>query len=135
MVLLDTSFLVAYHNTRDVHHSAAAGAMEGLLAGAWGPVLLLEYVFLEVVTVLLARRGHDTASRVAALLLQAREIEFVPCSDHFLEALETFRGQTGSALSFGDAAIVAVARQRAARFVASFDTDFQQVDTLTVVPD
>jgi hypothetical protein len=53
--------------------------------------LLLEYVFLEVVTVLLVRRDLAVATRVGRLLLDAEELEFVPCSDLFLETLQTFR--------------------------------------------
>lgn len=109
--------------------------MERLLAGEWGAALLLEYVFLEVVTVLLARRGLEVASRVATVLLQAREVEFVPCSDVFLDTVETFRTQRGNRLSFTDAAIVTIARQRAARFLATFDQDFRQVSGITLVPD
>lgn len=109
--------------------------MERLLAGEWGAALLLEYVFLEVVTVLLARRGLEVASRVATVLLQAREVEFVPCSDVFLDTVETFRTQRGNRLGFTDAAIVTIARQRAARFLATFDQDFRQVSGITLVPD
>lgn len=134
MVVVDFSFLVAYHNRRDVHHGAAAATMERLVAGEWGPVLLLEYVFVEVVTVLLARRGLDVAVRVATVLLQARDVEFVPSSDMFLDALETFRAQRPGRLSFTDAAIVTVARHRDARFVATFDRDLRQVKGLAVVP-
>jgi predicted nucleic acid-binding protein len=108
--------------------------MGRLLAGDWGTPLLLEYVFLEVVTVLLARRGLDVAARVAMVLLQAREVEFVPCSDMFLDAVETFRTQRGDRLSFTDATIIAVARQREARFLATFDQGFRQASGLTIVP-
>ena len=134
MVVLDSSFLVAFHNRRDRHHRAAAGAMERLLADEWGRALLLEYVFLEVVTVLLARRGIETASRVATVLLQAREVDFVPCSDVFAPTLETFCSQRDGRLSFTDAAIVTVARERQARFVATFDRDFLNLAGITVVP-
>jgi predicted nucleic acid-binding protein len=134
VVVLDSSFLVAYHNRRDVHHGAAAAAMARLLGGEWGPALLPEYVFVEVVTVLLARRRLDVATRVATVLLQAREVELVPSSDHFLDVLETFRTQRTGRLSFADAAIVTVARAREARFVATFDRDFRQVEGLAVVP-
>jgi len=134
MIVLDSSFLVAYHNRRDVHHGAAAATMERLAAAEWGPALLLEYVFLEVVTVLLARRGLDVAVRVATILLQARDVEFVPSSDLFLDVLETFRAQRHGRLSFTDAAIVTVARNRDARFVATFDRDFRRVEGLAVVP-
>lgn len=134
MIVLDSSFLVAYHNQRDVHHRAAASAMDRLVAGEWGPALLPEYVFVEVVTVVLARRGHDVAARVASTLLQAREVEFVPCSEMFLDVLETFRRRHDADLSFTDAAIVTVARQRRAHFVATFDRDFRRVEGLAAIP-
>jgi len=134
MVVLDSSFLIAYHNRRDIHHAAAADVMDRLAAGAWGQALLLEYVFLEVLTVLLARRGLDVASRVSSVLLHAREVEFVPCSDIFLAALETFRTQRTGALSFTDAAIVTVARTLAGGIVATFDSDFRGVDGITAIP-
>jgi len=134
MVVLDSSFLIAYHNTRDAHHRSASAAMERLLSGEWGPALLLEYVFLEVATVLLARRGIETAAKVASVLLAAREVEFVPCSELFVEALETFRTQRKAALSFTDAAIVALARRREARFIATFDRDFLDLGVATIVP-
>jgi len=63
VMVLDSSFLVGYHNV------------------------------LEVTTVLMARRGLDVAARVAAILPQAREVGFVPCSEVPLDILETFRGQ------------------------------------------
>lgn len=134
MIVLDSSFLVAYHNTRDVHHPAAGGVMAECLAGRWGRALLLEYVLLEVVTVLRARRGLPVASAVATTLLQAREVDFVFCSDLFFETLETFRSQGEGGLSFADAAIVTVARRHAPLYVASFDQDFRGVAGLSLVP-
>lgn len=134
MVVLDSGFLVGYFNTRDVHHAAAARAMVQLVGGQWGQALLLEYVLLEVATVLQARCGHAAAADAAARLLQAREVDFVPCSDFFLETLSTFRGQESGRLSFADAAIVTVARSHSPGHVATFDTDFQGVEGVTVVP-
>ncbi len=134
MIILDSSFIIAYHNTRDVHHAAARPVMEEIISGKWGRPLLLEYVFLEVVTVLLARRGSAVASSVASTLLQAQELDFVPCSDLFLESLETFRTQGDAGLSFTDAAIVTLARRRDVGVVATFDRDFNNIGGITVVP-
>lgn len=134
MVVLDSSFLIGYHNTRDVHHPAAAEAMERLVAGEWGRALLLEYVFVEVATVLLARRGLPTASTVATALLESREVDFVPCSDIFLESLELFTRQRSGTLSFTDSAIVAVARKQPAALVATFDRDIAAVEGISTVP-
>lgn len=107
--------------------------MVQLVGGQWGRALLLEYVFLEVVTVLLVRRGRAVAVEVATKLLQAREVDCVPCSDLFLETLQTFRGQASERLSFTDAAIVTAARREAPGLVATFDADFRGVAGVTVV--
>ena len=136
MVVLDSSFLIAYYNTRDTHHAAASRAMVQLLAGAWGPGLLLEYVLLEVVTVLLARRGSAIATAVGETLLSAREITFVPCSDLFLDAWNAFRDQgKRGRLSFADAAIVVAAQKEGPGYVLTFDDDFRSCAGVTVLPD
>ena len=56
MIVLDSSFLIGFYNERDAHHGAACKLMERFLGGEWGRGLLLEYIFLEVVTVLTSRR-------------------------------------------------------------------------------
>ena len=134
MIVLDSSFIIAYHNDRDVHHAAASEIMGEILSGRWGRSLLLEYVFLEVVTVMLSRRGPATASAIASILLQAREVDFLPCSDFFIDTLDTFRNQFASHFSFTDAAIVTAARRQADTAVATFDREFKTVEGITVVP-
>ena len=132
MIVLDSSFLVAFYNERDSHHQAAVNLMDQFLAGTWGRGLLLEYVFLEVVTVLLVRRDLPTAAQVGHILLDARELEFVPCSDFFPDTVQAFSQQSGTRLSFADAAIASVARSRAEGKVLSFDAEFHQVPGLDV---
>jgi len=134
MVVLDTSFLVAFHNVRDVHHAAAAAAMEKLLAGTWGQALLLEYVFLELATVLAARRSHEVALRVCTVLLDAREVEFVPCSEYLIDSFDVFRREGALGLSFTDATIVAVCRGRGTPHILTFDRDFAKLRDITLLP-
>lgn len=135
MIVLDSSFVVGYFNRRDAHHARAAAVMDGLIAKDWGDCLLPEYVFLEVTTVLAARVDLLTAARVGRALLEARELELVPCSEHFLDAFETFRDQPdGLGLSFADSAILAIARRRGAEHVATFDRAFRRIDGIAVVP-
>jgi predicted nucleic acid-binding protein len=109
--------------------------MVHLAAGQWGQALLPEYVFLEVVTVLRARRSVGVAAEVGNTLLAAADITFVPCSDVFVDTFEIFRNERGRELSFADAAIVAIARREKARFIATFDEDFQGLKGVTIVPE
>lgn len=133
MIVLDSSFLVAYHNAEDVHHAAARRIMSRFLLEEWEAGLLLEYVFLEVVTVIQARLDLAAAVRVGDRLLGARELEFLPCSDIFLPTMETFRLQSPGGLSFADAAIVTAARRSPPGYVATFDRGFHGVEGVTVV--
>ena len=132
MIVLDSSFLIGFHNARDRHHEAARGLMERFLAGEWGRGLLLEYVFLEVVTVLLVRRELAVAARVGQILLAAAELEFVPCSDFFGQSFEVFRQQTATRLSLADAAIARVARERADGLVLTFDEEFRKLPGIQI---
>lgn len=132
-VVLDSSFIIGFHNTRDAHHSKAGEIMARLLAGEWERAFLLEYVFLEVVTVLRMRLDLPTAVSVGETLLKAREIEFLPCSELFYPALDTFRDGGDAPLSFTDAAIVTVARRNSPGFVATFDGDFHHLSGVVVV--
>jgi len=109
--------------------------MEEFLAGRWGKGLLLEYVFLEVTTVLLVRRDLAVAVHAGRVLLDASELEFVPGLDLFLETMQAFATQTGTRLSFADAAIAIAARSRANGLVATFDEEFRKINGLRLIPD
>lgn len=133
MIVVDSSFLIGFYNDRDAHHSVALDLMERFLAGTWG--LLLEYVFLEIVTVLLMRRDISVARRVGRLLLESEELEFVPCSELFVQTVADFSRQTLTALGFADSAIALIARARAEGRILSFDAEFRKIAGLQVNPD
>jgi len=134
VIVLDSSFLIAFHNERDSQHEAARDVMREFLDGRWGKGLLPEYVFLEVVTVLLVRRDLATAVRTGRLLLEAQELEFVPCSDVFLDAVQLFGSQKNTPLSFADAAIAVIARTRADGQILTLDAGFRKVRGLRPEP-
>lgn len=132
MILLDSSFLIAFYNRNDVHHAKANRIMDSFLAGAWGQGLLLEYVFLEVTTVLLSRCNLSVAASVGSILLQSKELDFVPCSEHFANTWAVFCEHKGT-LSFTDCAIVAVAEHYSTTELATFDSGFRKWSSLHVV--
>jgi predicted nucleic acid-binding protein len=132
VIVLDSSFLVGFHNQRDAHHNAACQLMERFLNREWGQGLLLEYVILEVATVLLVRRDLGVAARVGRLLLDADELDFVPCSNLFSDAFEMFAHQGNTRLSFADAAIARVAQERAGGLVLTFDEEFARLPGIRV---
>ncbi len=107
--------------------------MDEFLDGRWGKGLLLEYVVLEVATVLMARREMGVARRVGRTLLAAKELEFVPCSSIFPTVAERFFAQSRTRLSFVDVAIAATAEQLADGLILSFDQEFRKVPGVSLV--
>ncbi|HEY6341425.1 MAG TPA: PIN domain-containing protein [Bryobacteraceae bacterium] len=132
MIVVDSSFIIGFYNERDALHSSAGILMERFLNGEWGRGLLLEYVFLEVATVLLIRRDLAVAARVGRLLLDADELDFVPCSGLFSDALQMFTQQANTRLSFVDSSVAHVARERARGLVLTFDEAFSKVPGIRV---
>ncbi len=106
--------------------------MERFSEGEWGRGLLLEYVLLEVVTVLLVRRDLGTAARVGRLLLDAAELDFVPCSGLFPEAFELFARQAKTRLSLADPAIAYAAHGHADGWVFTFDEEFRRLPGIRI---
>lgn len=133
MIVLDSSFLIAYHNELDAHHNAAVPLMTRFLDAEWGRGLIIEYVFVEVVTVLLARRGAAVAAQIGRLLLTSKELEFVPCSSIFLEAWMHFSRQNKSRFSFTDVALLVECMRRGLPLL-TFDEEFRNVQGLIVNP-
>ncbi len=132
MIVLDSSFLISFYNQRDAHHAAAKALMDRFLAGEWGQGLLLEYIFLEVVTVLLARRGLSTAAQVGSLLLDAVELDFVSCAGLFAKVWEMFTHQGNAYLSFADMAVAVAAQERASGWVLTFDKELGKLPGIRV---
>ena len=130
MIVLDTSFLVGFYNERDAHHTQSSLLMRDFLDGRWGKGLLLEYVFLEVMNVLLVRTGLASAASTANLLLESEELEFVPCSDLFADTVKAFTGQRNTKLSFTDIAIATTALKRADGLVLTFDEEFRKLPVI-----
>ena len=71
MIVLDTSFIVSYFNTRDQNHLKAVKLMKKIHE----PLCITDYIFGEVVTVSLIRlKSLDRASKIGDVLLKSLKI-------------------------------------------------------------
>ncbi len=134
MIVLDTSFLVAYRHNGDHHHEAAAPIMEAIVRGDHGRVLLPEYVLLELATVLAARAGMPAARSAIRELTNAREVEFVRCARYLPRAYGTFHAQEEGRLSLVDCVLVEIARDEESVAIATFDKAIAARDDVRAVP-
>jgi predicted nucleic acid-binding protein len=134
VIVVDSSFVLAYCNLRDVNHALAAKAFERLAAGQWGKGLILDWVFIEVVTVLKRKCGSLAAFEASSYLRHAHQLEFVQGSELFRSALSFFEADAHSPLGFVDHAVATVARQRCGGKVLTFDAAFRGLPGITVEP-
>lgn len=134
MIVLDTSFLVAYRHKGDHHHAAAAPLMEAIARGDHGRVLLPEYVLLELATVLAARAGMPAARSATRELTNAREVEFVHCARFLPHAYALFLGQEKARLSLVDCVLVEIARDSESTAIATFDQSLAAREDVRAIP-
>lgn len=134
MIVLDTSFLVGLHNASDAHHPAARALQQEYQGGRWGQGILLEYVFVETMTVMMVRHSLPSAIEAGQLLLAAADVVFVPCTGLFAASFALFVRQPGTRLSFTDAAIAVMAHRHAEGNILSFDREFAKLPGLRLWP-
>ena len=132
MILLDTSFIVAYLNTADQNHGKAMAINEKLDRGDHGAVAITDFIFDEVMTVMLnkikdARKASSEGDKL--LGMQFFKVDaFV-----FERTREIFKNQTGHRLSFTDCSTIAVSEIHAIPKLATFDEEFKKVRHIKVI--
>lgn len=129
MIILDTSFIVSYFNTRDQNHTKAVKLMKEIHE----PLCLTDYIFGEVVTVSLIRlKNIERASKIGEILLKSLEIIDVDKSS-FDKAWNLFCKQKDTILSFTDCTTVSVMQESDIKKIATFDEDFGKIKEIEVI--
>ena len=131
-VLVDTSFLVAQLDERDLHHQTAK-ALHELFRRRDVAYIYLDCVVNEAVTVLARRALERKVDPRPIIRRLRREIptemldwtgpELPRLWERVLDTLEEYRGR----LSFHDCLLVRVSQEGGIEWVASFDQSFDQV--------
>ena len=122
MIFLDSSMFVAYWNLRDAHHEKADKLMKKILNQEYGLPFFSDYIFDEVVTVLLFKVGFNIANEIGEYLLNS-ELEMVAVDkDLFSKSWDFFN--TSQNLSFTDCTILAIMEEYRISKLATFDKGF-----------
>ncbi len=133
MILLDSSLIVAYSNERDIHHGRALKLMEEIDGGLYGTPVISDYIFDEVVTVLLIRTGDlEMVGEVGRTLLESTMMLRVDEAT-FKRAWQIFLNQPKPTLSFTDCTSIALCRGYGVGRIATFNMDFKDVEGLEVI--
>ena len=129
MIVLDTSFIVSYFNTRDQNHLKAVKLMKKIRE----PLCITDYIFGEVVTVSLIRlKSLDRATKIGNVLLKSLKIINVEKTS-FDNAWNIFCKQKETVLSFTDCTTISVMLENDIEKIATFDGDFGKISRITVI--
>lgn len=129
MIVLDTSFIVSYFNTRDQNHLKAVKLMKKIHE----PLCITDDIFGEVVTVSLIRlKSLERASKIGNILLKSLKIINVEKTS-FDNAWNIFCKQKETALSFTDCTTISVMQENDIEKIATFDRDFGKISRITAI--
>jgi len=133
MILLDSSLIVAYSNKADENHARALQIIKSLERGKYGTPVITDYIFDEVVTVMLVKtRNLERVSELGETLLNSTVL-FRIDEDLFNRAWSIFKEQRKPEFSFTDCATIAVCKANGISNIATFDEDFQKLDGYNII--
>jgi hypothetical protein len=133
VILLDSSLIIAYSNEVDENHAKAKKVMDEVARESYGPPIITDYIFDEVVTIMLLRtKSLAHATRLGETLLGATQLVRIN-DDLFDKAWSIFKQQRKNKFSFTDCTTIAVCRANRISNVATFDGDFSKLDTLNAI--
>lgn len=125
-VFADSNFFVALFNPFDSLYGRA-DQIAGKLAAKDFRLVISNFIFLEVVTVLAQKRGKEKALEMGGYLLTNPTIEHVHIDEWLQEkSWEVFQETANRNMSFVDCSIIAAMRAEGISKLLTFDTkDFK----------
>jgi predicted nucleic acid-binding protein len=135
MILLDTSFLVAYSHENDENHKKAFELIKDIVKGKYGDPCISDYIFDETVTVVYVRTKRlKEAVKIGQKLLLGTEIVGI---DDFLFDMSwnIFKNQKNREFSFTDCTTISIMIKKRITNLATFDKEFKKIKKINVIPE
>jgi predicted nucleic acid-binding protein len=133
MILLDSSFIIAYSNEIDENHNKAFQIAKDIDKGKYGTPIITDYIFDEVVTVVLIKtKNLVKVIELGETLLNATSL-FKVDEDTFKLAWNIFKAQLKPSLSFTDCTTIALCRINGISNIATFDKNFYKLKEFKAV--
>jgi predicted nucleic acid-binding protein len=123
-IFLDTTYFIAYADSRDKYHEEAVQLAERIASGIYGEKVSSDYVFDETVTFVLVRQNFEKAKEIGNKILNYDITVEKIASKVFHRAWELFKKRKN--LSFTDCTIVEHMKENKIKCLATFDSGFNQ---------
>ena len=129
-VFADTSALYAFINSKDPDHKKVKDYLEGFK----GQLHITNFIFDEIITLVMARMGHDNAVITGKTLLNPKEFVLTRCkAADELKAWELFVNRPDRHYSFTDCASFVIMKKIGINKSLSTDSHFIQEGFETVL--
>jgi predicted nucleic acid-binding protein len=122
-VFFDTSAIYAYINAKDPDNRKVKNFIDDFK----GQLIITNYIFDEIVTLVTNRIGHKTAVLVGNTLLNSPQIDKIwVTQDYEKEAWKLFCSRNDKEYSFTDCITFIIMRQKNIKNCLAFDEHFKQ---------
>jgi predicted nucleic acid-binding protein len=130
-IFLDTSFLVAFYNKQDQNHSHARKFISEIDIGI--SFVISDYIFDEVLTVLLVRGGKPLSIEAGRMILEDDRIDLLQIDGQvFQKTWIVYQSFKDKEWSFTDCTSYVLMKNLSISTGASFDDHFKQFGFRTV---
>jgi len=123
---VDSGVWIGAFNKKDKHHKVASKIIRHLLDDLSDKAYISDYVFDEVTTYMKKKINPEASILVAEAMLDSQNIEIIFMNEKIFNAsYHIFKMY--DRLSFTDASIVVIMKNRKIQFLYSFDSGFNSV--------
>lgn len=130
VTVVDTGVLIGMADVDDEHHDIAMEIVRGMDHGDLPIGRATNYILLETLNWIHARKRHETAVETHMRLNKSAGFEVVQAAQKdFHRAVELF--ETYESLAFGDATTAAYMEREGIEYLYAFDDDFDVIETIT----
>lgn len=137
-IVVDTSVIVALINKQDIHHTKAVELISSL-EHSQKDIILMDCVLVEIYSVL-ARRSKEKGLHLPNLVAKMKKVEknylvirALPMIKQLHEKVLDLIITTDGELNYHDALIALVMKKEEIKMLATFDSDFELVEWITVI--
>ncbi len=128
-IILDTSFLIALNNAKDVNYKRADSLRIKIKNGGFGQSYISDYIFDEFATFMNVKFPSSKINEIGDALLSEESIKMMKVDlNIFLLSWELFKKL--KKLSFTDCTTVILCKEYGIKRIASFDSDFDRIPDL-----